>query len=137
VLVGQVDSTSNSDNIYRWKDGTITPLVVKGQEMPGGGKFANLPRNRRSLSAPSANGQYAFNATLDDGSTGVYLLSLDGTVSLVLKTGMTTNLGPISSLGTDGLGVNSKGQVALVVSFSQGQAGISQPTLVLLSPPAP
>ena len=59
------------------------------------------------------------------------------TVSLILKTGMPTNLGTIKGIGTDSLGVNSKGQVAMVVSYDQGQAGTSQPTLVLLNPTGP
>ena len=50
------------------------------------------------------------------------------------KMGMSTNLGTIKGISTDGLGVNSKGQVAMAVSYDQGQAGTSQLTLVLLNP---
>ena len=55
LFMASVDSTTNSDQIYRWKDGTITPLVVKGQDLPGGGKhrlddcrllYSRRPRRR-------------------------------------------------------------------------------------------
>jgi hypothetical protein len=137
VVVGlQLNSTSTPVHIYRWADGQFTLLLAQGQEMPGGGKL-------ESWFGPFAlndAGQFAFPATLQDGSTAAYLLDTDGTLSLILKKGASTDLGTITAVGPSsssspnsaGIGLNSKGQVVLPVKIGTGPA-----TLVLLTPSAP
>jgi hypothetical protein len=65
-------------------------------------------------------------------------MEADGTLSLILKSGQTTELGQIQRVGngtsarSKGIGLNSKGQVALIVEVAGGPE-----TLVLLTPTAP
>jgi hypothetical protein len=135
LVAMQLNSTSAPVGFYRWVDGQFTRLFIVGQDMPGGGKLKQpyLPF------AINDAGQFAFRATLSDGSTAAYLLDTGGTLSLVLKSGTTTDLGTITQLLTAdtspssyGIGLNSKGQVALPVKIGTGA-----PTLVLLTPAAP
>jgi hypothetical protein len=131
----QLNSTSAPLGFYRWADGQFTRLFVIGQDMPGGGRLKQ-PFEPFALNDA---GQFAFRAILADGSTAAYRLDTDGTLSLVLKSGTTTDLGTITQLLTAnssppsyGIGLNSKGQVALTVQIGNGA-----PTLVLLTPAAP
>jgi hypothetical protein len=100
--------------------------------MPGGGQLDQY----FGPFAVNDAGQFAFPATLADGSSAAYLLDTDGTLSLILKSGTATALGTISAVGpssgSSGIGLNSKGQVALPVQIDTGPA-----TLVLLTPTAP
>jgi hypothetical protein len=123
---------------YRWANGQFTLLFTVGQDMPGGG---TLKQYFGPFGLNDA-GQFAFLAQIsENGRTlgAAYLLDTDGTLSLILKSGATTALGtitqvltPNSSPGSMGIGLNSKGQVALPVKLASGPA-----TLVLLTPAAP
>jgi hypothetical protein len=128
VLLG----AANGAYLHQLADGKITLVVESGQEMPGGGTLARII----STSAANEAGQHAFTAELDDGSAAAYLLNADGKLSLIAKSGMTTDLGVITRIGGDhagtGVALNSKGQVALVVAISGGPE-----TLVLLAPLPP
>jgi hypothetical protein len=131
----QLNSTSAPLGFYRWADGQFTLLFVIGQDMPGGGRL----KQPFEPFAINDSGQFAFRAILADGSTAAYLLDTDGTLSLILKNGTTTDIGTIrqiltanSSPPSYGIGLNSKGQVALTVQIGTGPA-----TLVLLTPAAP
>ena len=82
-------------------------------------------------------------ATLEGGDTAAYLMEADGQLSLVLKSGTSTSLGQITRVGSAsntgrgaadsiGLGLNSKGQVALTVRTADKRV-----TLILLTPTVP
>jgi hypothetical protein len=146
VLVGaRIADPNGPDGLYRFAEGKLIPMAVPGQEMPGGGKLTQIAPPALSIetgtSFPNDLGQFAFQAILEDGATAAYLLDPDGTLSLILKSGMTTNLGTITRIGgtlTDQgpqggfvVGLNSKGQVALTVRID---GGID--TMVLLTPTA-
>jgi hypothetical protein len=145
---------SRNHGLYRVVDGKLAPVVVPGQAMPDGGVFKRV-LNVRSPDGPSASaqlsgdreitvatetGEHAFLAELADGSTAAYRLALDGTLSLILKSGTTTELGRVLRVGDpssewsprSGVGLNSTGEVALIVRFDNGDD-----TLVLLTPAAP
>src|SRR5262249_13529399 len=115
---------SDDYGLYRFADGQRTPLLLPGQEMPGGGKYKTLA-SEDSVSFASEAGEHAFLARLDDGPTAAYLLGADGKLSLILKSGATTDLGKIANVGQGagdswGIGLNSKGQVALTVKPEGG-----------------
>jgi hypothetical protein len=136
ALISARLSGASGHGLYRLAGGTLASLAVAGQPMPGGGTFKSIPSVSSDLtlavSAATEAGQHAFVATLDDNSTGVYRLDADGTLSLVVKTGMTTSLGRITRLGPyTGPAMNSKGQVLVSAGFDGGPD-----TLVLLTPTA-
>jgi hypothetical protein len=94
------------------------------------------------VSAPNSLGEHAFMATLADGSTAAYRMDAEGKLSLILKSGATTELGQVTRIGKTsfatglarggwGIGLNSKGQVALPVQINGGPE-----TIVLLTPVA-
>jgi hypothetical protein len=90
------------------------------------------------VSEPNALGQHAFVARLKGGARAVYVLSPDGTLSLILKTGTLTALGKISQIPSGvaagesyGVAVNSQGQIILPLRLEG-----SGETLVLLTPTA-
>jgi hypothetical protein len=140
--------------LYRWADGVRTPLVVAGQVMPDGARLADF--GGFHISAANEAGQHVVVATLRDGTTAAYLLAADGKPTLILQTGMTTGLGPITRIGRLGGGgsplnrlvlygftydlnlipgsggsvaLNDQGQVALTVQIDGGPD-----TVVLLTP---
>lgn len=131
------DPKNGPECLYLFSDGKLTPVVIPGQEMPGGGKFQDVTNVDNQVTPPVDAGRRAFLAVLDDGSTAAYLMDADGTLSLILKSGMTTDLGTITSVGlgttgrSTGIGLNNKGQVALTLSFDKGVD-----TVVLLTPVA-
>jgi hypothetical protein len=145
LVVARGGDNRGPDTLYRFADGKLTPLVVPGQEMPGGGKFKTLqgdlddPAGQVAPGVSAANeaGRHAFLAMLESGATAAYLLDADGKVSLILKSGTTTDLGQVTNVGRGadsiGVGLNTKGQVALTVKI----AGVKQDTLVLLTPTSP
>jgi hypothetical protein len=118
-------------SLYLFRDGKLTPAIVPGQEMPGGGKLQTIAHD--ALSYASEAGEHLFFARLQGGATAYYRLDASGIPSLVLKKGDATSLGAITHLGTDagafGGAINSKGQVALVARFDGGPS-----RLVLLTP---
>jgi hypothetical protein len=127
--------------LYRFVGGTITPVVVPGQEMPGGGRFKDLvfPWGYYAVSAANDAGQHAFAAVLADGSQAAYRLDADGKLSLILKSGANTELGPFTGFGpagspnnSSGISLNNRGQVAMTVKIAGGPD-----TVVLLTPTRP
>jgi hypothetical protein len=134
LMLARVGNLNGPFALYRITDGKLTPLVVPGQEMPGGGKVESVIFGNRSVNDA---GQSAFTAQLQGGATGLYLLEADGKVSLVLKSRATTELGAIQSIGeagssSSGVGLNNKGQIAVPIRFASGPAMI-----VLLTPTTP
>jgi hypothetical protein len=129
------DRKAGNECLYTFADGKLTPAVITGQEMPGGGTFKSVGNADDQVTPPDDTGRRAFLAKLEDGATAAYLLDADGKLSLILKSGMTTELGTITSVGlgttgrSTGLGLNNKGQIALAVSFDNGVD-----TVVLLTP---
>jgi hypothetical protein len=108
-------------SLYRFAAGRLEPIVVPGQEMPGGGRFATV--QALGVSAANELGQHAFLATLADGATACYLLEPAGRLSLLLKSGAETDLGTITSVGAGstgsrGIGLNSAGEVAVSISIA-------------------
>jgi hypothetical protein len=145
LLAAVATGNTQSEGLYLLAGGQLTPVAVPGQEMPGGGKLNNIqsaPAETWPTGVSFANdaGQHAFLARLEDNSTAAYLMDADGKLSLILKSGTTTDLGTITRLGrgttangnfSNGIGLNSKGQVALSVDIAGGRT-----TLVLLTPTA-
>jgi hypothetical protein len=129
--------------LYLLANGKLTPVAVRGQEMPGGGQLRDLPLNQYDVSSPNRLGQHAFMATLTDGATAAYRMEADGKLSLILKAGDVTELGKVTRIGRQArpsgglvrggfcLGLNSQGQVALPVQIEGGPD-----TIVLLTPVA-
>jgi hypothetical protein len=123
--------------LYLFANGKLTPVLVAGQEMPGGGTFKNLQLSLYSVSFANDAGQHAILAQLEDGATAAYLMDVDGKLSLILKSGTTTDLGKVTNLGlgagsSAGVGLNAKGQIALPAQIDGGPAMI-----VLLTPSGP
>jgi hypothetical protein len=138
VLVAEAAPTFDDTvrALYRFAEGQLTPVVLKGQQMPDGRTFqAIAERGALSVSESNQAGQHAFVARVQ-GGFGIYLLEPDSKLSLILKNGVTTDLGTTiaygGSVGGDGIGLNTKGQVAVTVRFSGGVNA-----LVLLTPVAP
>jgi hypothetical protein len=142
LLAISVADVGGPYGLYRFAGGTLTPLVVPGQAMPGGGKLQDLLwgccGTSAAASAADDAGQHVFVATLDDNTQGLYLLGADGTLALLLKSGTHTELGTITrfalQLNTASFGValNNKGQIALPIEFDNGPS-----TVVLLTPTTP
>jgi hypothetical protein len=137
ALISARVTTAARQSLYRVTGGTLRPIAVAGQPMPGGGTFKSIALGSLDIiwtvSAATEAGQHAFVATLDDNSTAVYRLEADGTLALVAKTGTITPLGKITRFGQySPSAMNSKGQVVLSASFDNGPD-----TLVLLTPAAP
>src|SRR2546422_67111 len=86
------------------------------------------------VSAANEAGEHAFLAILEDNSTAAYRMDAAGKLSLILKSGTTTDLGTITQVGSGDAApnLNSKGQVALTVQLDGGND-----TLALLTPTAP
>jgi hypothetical protein len=120
-------SNPNSRGLYLFAHGALTPLVVPGQAMPDGGKLWDMG----AVSGANRARQRAFIGLLQDGTRSAYLLNADGTTSMILKTGATSDLGKITRIGfpSPGISLNSKGQVALNAQI-EGRTT----TLILLTP---
>ena len=109
-----------------------------GDEDAGGGTFQSIPVNREGISVANDAGQHAFLAILADGVDGRLIRWTRTARSRPsLSSGDTTDRGSITSVGQGhgksmGIGLNNKGQVALVVQI----AG-DPDTLVLLTSTAP
>jgi hypothetical protein len=137
LLAASMKGDSGPWGLYRFAGGTITPLVLPGQEMPGGGQVKQLFLNL--VSPANEAGQHVFEAILADDSQGAYRLDVDGKLSLILKSGMTTDLGPFTRFADPngsnvsvGISLNNKGQIAMVI-----ENGSSPDTVVLLTPTTP
>jgi hypothetical protein len=143
VAVRVLVNNASRVGLFRFAEGKLTPVALPGQEMHGGGKLRTLPEPQLpityagapAMSAASEAGEYAFLATLEDNSTAAYRLKPNGEISLILKSGTTTDLGRVTRVGTPAypsIGLNSLGQVALSLRI-EGRPD----TLVLLTPSAP
>jgi hypothetical protein len=143
VLVALRVDNVRRDGLYRFADGKLTAVAIPGQEMPGGGKLQTLPEpglpitlsGAPAVSSASEAGEHAFLARLEDGSTAAYRLKPTGELSLILKSGATTELGRVTRVGSasfPSIALNSRGQVAVGVKI-EGQAD----TLVLLTATVP
>lgn len=113
-----VGSPSGLVGIYRFAGGTLTPLVVPGQALPGSGVL----KIEHGISYANTAGEFAFWATLDDRSTGAYLLDERGTISLILKSGTVTPFGRVTNVAqgnglSHGIALNTRGQVAVTLRF--------------------
>jgi hypothetical protein len=149
ILTAGVENSRNH-GIYRLVDGKLVPLLVPGQEMPGGGMFRTLRYTQEwsgvgavitnGLGAPNLKGQRGLLATLEDGSVSAYLMEPDGKLSLLLKQGQQTALGTVTRVGQSATAsnaapppyVNGKGEVLLLAEFDNGPR-----SLVLLEPKTP
>lgn len=118
--------------LFRVVNGKVAP-VVPGQKMPDGGILLSVPA--LGVSSPNERSEHAFLAQLEGDATALYRMDADGKVTLLLKSGATTNLGEVTSVGPGssasswGVGLNNAGEVACVVSIADGPD-----TLVVLTP---
>jgi hypothetical protein len=126
------DSLERPTSLYLWNNGVFTPVAVPGQSMPDGSKFVSV----QDFGVSFANdlGQHAFLAILDDGSTAAYLMTADGTLSLIMKSGTSTTLGTVQNVGegagtSSGVALNKSGQVTFTAQINNGVD-----TIVLLTP---
>jgi hypothetical protein len=141
--------------LYRWADGSRTPLLVTGQATSSGGtKQASGGFN---ISAANEAGQHVVVTTPWKENPAAYRLDADGKLSLIVQSGMATDLGPITDIGRlgnrdsalnrpglfgfiydtnlipgSGGALNRQGQVALTVQINGGPD-----TVVLLTPKKP
>jgi hypothetical protein len=121
------------EGLFRVVNGKVAPVAVPGQKMPDGGNLLSVPE--LGVSSPNERGEHAFLAQLEGDATALYRMDADGKVSLLLKSGMTTNLGKVTSVGPGssgsswGVGLSNAGEVACVVSIADGPD-----TLVVLRP---
>jgi hypothetical protein len=141
--------SSYPDGLYLWSNGQLRPIAIPGQDMPGGGKLDRIGLQPHWLpylngvSYANGGGQHAFIAQLQDGTEAAYRMDADGSLSLILNQEDRTDLGTVRHVGlltysrtsletSQGIGLNIRGQVALVIQFESGP-----PTLVLLTPDSP
>jgi hypothetical protein len=139
ALVAARLKSGGPDVLYRFANGQLTPVLLPGQAMPDGSTFKALQSyelDAVGVSAANEAGQHVILARLDEAGqsrTAAYLLEEDGSLSLILKSGATTDLGVITAIGgrngQDGVGFNSQGQVAVPARFGSGPD-----TLLLLTP---
>jgi hypothetical protein len=131
LIEANINSPTGPVGLFRFSGGQLTPLAVPNQRMPDGG----ILRNELGPSYANELGQHAFVAELADGSTAAYLIDTSDALSTILKSGTTTPLGTITSVGMGsggasfGIGLNSKGQVAVTLGINGGVD-----TLALLTP---
>lgn len=139
---------SRNHGVYRITEGKVIPVALPGQEMPGGGKFRTVryvfdaggPQLANGLGTANEQGQRALLATLEDGTSALYRVDLDGALALVLKQGQQTPLGTITHLGQKANlmnqqalpWLNSRGEIAIVLELDNGPQ-----TLALLVPKTP
>jgi hypothetical protein len=123
-------ATSAASSLYRWADGSLTPVALAGKALPDG---ETLKTVTGGVSAANDLGQHVFLATLASKATAAYLMNADGSLSLVLKSSPTAEPGAIKRVGeasTFGVALNNHGQIALVVLFVNAHSS----TLVLMTP---
>jgi hypothetical protein len=144
VLVLAARAAEGPLGLYRFAEGKLTALAVRGQTLPDGAILSDIPLVNYGVSNANELGQHAFLARLQDGTTAGYLLDPDGNLTPILKSGAVTELGKITLIGTasrpqggpivwgSGIGLNSQGQVAFNVRIDNGPT-----TLVLLTPATP
>jgi hypothetical protein len=118
-------------SLYRWVDGTLTPLVRIGQNMPGGGRLWTIEPG--GVSPMNAAGEVAILARLLNEQIGLYLCRANGALVLLLKPGSTTPFGRVAAVGSaggsSGVALNDRGQIAVTLKI-----GRDPETLYLLTP---
>jgi hypothetical protein len=130
LVTARVEGVSGF-GLYRFTEGKLVPLVVRGQEMPGGGKFTGIDTPQPAVSWANEAGQHAFYAS-EGGVRAVYRIDPDGALTPVLKSRSTTHLGTITHIGSGesfGIALNNRGQIAVTVRIDSGPA-----SLILLTP---
>jgi hypothetical protein len=142
LVAAHLSTRQDQAGLFFALHGQFQPIAVPGQEMPGGGKLRGIKETfgsagysaTFSISRANEVGEYAFLAVLEDGSQAVYVVDADAILSLVLKSGTTTNLGRIIDINRNGYGrgLNSQGEVAVTVQIA-GQPD----AMVLLTPVEP
>src|SRR5262249_27692370 len=108
--------------LYLLTGDQIIPVAVTGQEMPEGGELLSElgPRYANDLGPPAGVG------VLTDKSTALYLMDAAGQLSRVLRSGDITSLGEITNVGSGavgasyGVGLNSRGQIAVTLGIKGG-----------------
>jgi hypothetical protein len=122
LVAAQLDRTDGPLGLYLFAGGQLTPVAIPGAPMPGGGNLSKLEDNLFDISAANDQGQYAFVAVLEDGSTGAYLVQPEGTLALIRKSGDSTDQGKIVLID-EIAGPNNKGEVALsvILNTTQGE----------------
>jgi hypothetical protein len=140
-IVAATQQNQNAYGMFLARDGQLLPVVLPGQEMPGGGTFVG---DILDWCPPNELGQYPFVTHIKGNgatTTAAYMVQPDATLSLIAKSGMTTELGTITEIspwlgdnpnGSFGIGLNSQGQVALTAQIDRGPD-----TLLLLTPKTP
>jgi hypothetical protein len=126
--------------ILLWDQGQLVPVLLQGQELPGGGQYKAGPIDG---ARPNELGQYPFVVQFQENGkigAGAYRVDADGKLSLIARTGMTTPLGTLTRIspffwgtsGSSGIGINRQGQVALIAAIDNGPEAI-----LLLTPKSP
>jgi hypothetical protein len=134
LLVNATVADGGPSGFYLWSNGLFIPLATTGQPMPGGGKCTSGLFN---WGFANEAGRYPFVVNVDENGVthkAAYLADESGKVSLVVKDGMTTDLGPIKVGGRSsfGIAINGKGQIALTGLLNNGPDA-----LLLLTPKTP
>lgn len=141
LIAAATQEDPHARGLFFARDGQLFPIILSGQALPGGSTYMSGPRD---WSPPNELGQYPFIAQIRENGatlTAAYLVQTDGTLSLIAKSGMTTNLGTMTRIGawlgnprngSGGIGINSQGQVALTAQIDNGPDA-----LLLLTPMTP
>jgi len=120
------DPTTDGDGVFLWSHRKLIDVARPGDAVPGGAHIVSTS----FLSGQSHLnnlGQVVFNATLDDGTQGVFVWS-NGQTRLVAKTGTSVpGVGTISGLDLFGYGFastwatnNDRGQVTFAAALQGG-----------------
>jgi hypothetical protein len=132
VAAGLADNPSGNTGLYRFAAGRLSAALAPGQTTPDGATNAGLETlSSWELSPFNAAGQVACITDLADGGHAAYILGPDGKLTLLLKSGMTTSLGTIYSLGSADVtehqqfarfpvGLNNRGQAAVPAEINTG-----------------
>jgi hypothetical protein len=143
LVAALLDGASGPAGLFRFAAGQLTAAAVPGQTMPDDARNVGPPDGNWQLSPFNAAGQVAFLTSLADGSTGAYVMGVDGRLSLLLKAPSSTTPGTVTQLGSLGdpqlvrfpIGLNNHGQVALPARFGSGNAATD--AILLLTPARP
>jgi hypothetical protein len=133
-------SSPGINGILLWDQGQLVPVLLQGQDLPGGGQYKAGPIDG---ARPNELGQYPFVVQFQENGkigAGAYQVDADGKLSLIARTGMTTPLGTLTRIspffwgtsGSSGLAINQQGQVALIATIHNGPEAI-----LLLTPKSP
>jgi hypothetical protein len=140
LLTTWTPTSPGINGILLWDQGQLVPVLLAGQELPGGGQYKAGPIDS---ARPNELGQYPFVVQFQENGkigAGAYLVDADGKLSLIARTGMTTPLGTLTRIspffwgtsGSSGLAINQQGQVVLIATIDNGPEAI-----LLLTPKSP